>query len=240
MKILILGQPRVGKTTLAEKIGKKYKLPVYHTDVLRKDLGYGSVSTNKHIFTTGIEIQYQKNFYDEIISKLPNDYVLEGSAIYPCDVLYFNPDAVVMLSAVDRSLEQMFQDSRKYDARDSYTGRRTDFELLDLFSIYKEFEENWYSKYHDIVPTINNMDYALRLSEAEAVIDVQIKKDHFTKDNSILGELFGCFKIISTLYSFDSPDTVYRRINRDNDICPEELYDDFQRLRIGSGGTWKQ
>ena len=166
MKILIIGQPRLGKTTLALRIGEKYKIPVYHTDVLRKDLGYGSVSTNKHIYATGIDIQEQKKFYDKIAKILPDNYVIEGSAIYPCDVLYFNPDVVVMLSAVERTLEQMFLDSRKYDATDSYTRRRTDFELLELFSIYKEFEENWYYKYCDIVPTVNNIDYSERLGEA--------------------------------------------------------------------------
>lgn len=227
MKILILGQPRSGKTTVASRIENKYKVPIYHTDILRKELGYGDVSTNNHIFATGIDIQHQKEFYDEIIKLLPNDYVLEGSAIYPCDVLYFKPDAVVMMSAAGRSLEEMFQDSRKYDTKDSYTRKRTDVELLKLFDIYKEFEENWYAKYRDIVPTAENMDFFSKLEEAEAIIDMQIRRENFNETS--FGELIECFNIIPTPYSFADSSSVYRRnIGDGNDLCPEELYNDLR------------
>lgn len=70
MKILILGQPRSGKSTLAKILSKKLNIPVICTDKYRREWGFHKPHKG---YDTEINITRQKEFYNKLL-KLYNEF----------------------------------------------------------------------------------------------------------------------------------------------------------------------
>ena len=97
MKLIILGQPRSGKSTLARIISKELNIPIICTDKYRREWGFHEPWKG---YETEIAPEKQKDFYKKLL-ELYNSYkdvILEGSAINPKDLKLFEYDNAVLLA----------------------------------------------------------------------------------------------------------------------------------------------
>ena len=159
MRILILGQPRTGKTILSTRLKEHYGIPVMHTDRYRREWGYHCPWKG---YSTEIPFEKQNAFYQQLqgLYMSYEDIILEGSAIYPDDRDLFPHDSAVLLFR-DVSSDQMLKDVRKYDDKDSWTSKRDDSYLLTPFSDYLRYSEEWVRKCKTSHPElcINTTDF---------------------------------------------------------------------------------
>ena len=140
MKILILGQPRSGKSTVAKKLNDKLNIPIICTDKYRREWGFHEPWKG---YETEINPIRQFEFYEKLKNEINNykDIIVEGSAINPKDRDYFNFDVCILLGRKYLSVTDEFILSRKYD--NDWTSKRNDDYLIKLFKEYKNFSNIW-------------------------------------------------------------------------------------------------
>jgi len=165
MKILILGQPRSGKSTLTRILSEQLNFPTISTDSYRRKWGFHKPHNG---YDTEIEPSKQLNFYNrlkEICEKYDN-LILEGSAINPKDSYLFDPDIVILLSRKNITVEKMLEDSRRYD--DDWTKLRDDKYLYNLFQNYKSYSQKWEKANKDIL--VDTTNYLEGIENAKNII----------------------------------------------------------------------
>jgi shikimate kinase len=170
MKIIILGQPRSGKSTLANILNNELDIPILCTDKYRQEWGYHEPWKG---YDTEIAPQRQQEFYDKL-NKLYNSYenvILEGSAINPKDRGLFVYDAIVLLGK-NISAEEMLENTRKYD-QDCWTTKRDDEYLLKLFADYLHYSKIWQKQNKEIY--IDTTDFHVGIKNAKKSIFQQLE-----------------------------------------------------------------
>jgi adenylate kinase family enzyme len=171
MKIIILGQPRSGKSTLANILSKELNLPIICTDKYRREWNYHEPWKN---FDTEINPKKQQEFYKQL-NELYNSYedvILEGSSINPIDRKLFTYDAIVLLGR-NISAEDMLKYTRRYDH--DWTTKRNDEYLLELFKNYLHYSKLWVDKNKEIYVDTTNFDAGIE--KAKKSILEQLKGD---------------------------------------------------------------
>jgi len=177
MKILILGQPRSGKSNLARIISKQINFPIICTDYYRKEWNYHE---DHHGYDTEINPSNQMNFYNRLkqVYETYDNLILEGSAINPKDSNFFNPDIVILLSRKNISVEEMFKETRKYD--NDWTKFRGDEYLLNLFETYLDYSKKWAIENKEIL--VDTTNYLEGLNNAKNII---LSKFNDIKNNQV-------------------------------------------------------
>lgn len=161
MKFIILGQPRSGKSTLANILSKELNIPIICTDKYRREWGFHDPWKG---YDTEISPDRQMDFYKKLL-ELYNSYdnvILEGSAINPNDIKLFCCDKVVLLYRNLSNIE-MLNMSRKYDS--DWTLKREDDYLLNLFATYIEYSRNWVSNNKDIAVDTTDFKNGIELAK---------------------------------------------------------------------------
>lgn len=162
MRILIMGQPRSGKSTLAKRMAGLTGFTVINTDRYRREWGYHEPWKG---YPTEISPQNQPIFYQRLTDLCgSSDVIIEGSAIAPEDSALLCPSASVLLGRPGLSPEGMFVASRRYDT--DWTSRREDDYLLKLFSDYHNYTVKWFRDNGAIA--VDTTDYEKGLADAEA------------------------------------------------------------------------
>lgn len=169
MRIIILGQPRSGKSTLATILSKELNISIICTDKYRREWNYHEPWKG---YDTEINPEKQQNFYKQL-NELYNSYedvILEGSSINPKDRNLFNYDAIVLLGR-NITAEDMLKNSRIYDQ--DWTTRRNDEYLLELFNNYLSYSKVWVSKNKEIY--IDTTNFEVGIENAKKYILEQLK-----------------------------------------------------------------
>ena len=166
MKIIILGQPRSGKSTLARLLSRELSIPSICTDQYRYDWGFHEPWKG---YETEIAPEKQDLFYEKIAA-LCADYphfILEGNAINPRDIDRFTPDAAVLLARLNITPDECLRLCRRYDKND-WTCRRDDDYLLKLFTVYAQFARKWAVENPELL--VDTSDYDAGIKAARAMI----------------------------------------------------------------------
>lgn len=168
--ILILGQPRSGKSTLANMIAQKFNYQIIHIDNLRDALNSTFPELNINPFNAIESSKFQsflKSFYDENCNNERNiyNYVLEGCdvSVYDCNRLYNTGENIIyFLAPVNISYEDFFNNIRKYDEKKDWTYSLSDEELLkyvkEIISDGKKIREECQKYKLKFVDTSQNRD----------------------------------------------------------------------------------
>lgn len=149
MLVLVLGIAKVGKTYITNVIEDRYDAYVIHTDPLRREWGYHSPNMG---FPTEVSDKDKPLFYKELKDEVDaclNMYsvvLIEGNAIDPGDVDYFDPDVVVVLGNKLDSKDKIDR-AKQYADATTWVNRRDPEYLETLFKYYKSVEDRWRDEY---------------------------------------------------------------------------------------------
>lgn len=155
LKLIILGQPRTGKSTLARILSEELGFPIVCTDKYRREWGFHEPWKGHD---TEISFHNRKKFYQKLLELYESydNLILEGSAIHPDDLSLFSNDGAVLLYR-RLSAREMLKFCRKYDS--DWTIRRDDAYLLNLFEEYIKFSNQWVKEHQEnSVDTTNYLD----------------------------------------------------------------------------------
>lgn len=147
--VIILGAARAGKSTLAQKIHRKYNYSIISIDsfvsALRDtfpDLGISHSNTeNKFKVLPTFVFSYMK----KIMKEYPDEsFILEGWHVYPEDIakLFKNENVqIICLGYTETNCEECLNLIRKNEKENSYTKRMTDEEVKELISKHIEYSK---------------------------------------------------------------------------------------------------
>lgn len=137
--IIILGEPRCGKSTLANMIVDKFNYQVIRIDALRDtfqtiypELDIApNIATKNEKFQLFIKEYLRRNINEEERNKY--GYVIEGceTSVYDCNRLFNTPNNLIYyLVPFDISPLDFFNNIRKYDTTRDWSYKLSDEELL--------------------------------------------------------------------------------------------------------------
>lgn len=147
MIILIMGQPRSGKSTIAQALSEQYSFPIMCTDKYRREWGFHEPWKG---FSTEINKNKQNEFYCKLkeFSDSFENVIIEGSAINPKDRNVFNANINILVGRKNLSAAEQLSLTRKYDT--GWTTNRSDEYLLKLFSHYIKYNNEWMNENKEI------------------------------------------------------------------------------------------
>ncbi len=177
--IIIIGQPRCGKTTLANMLYRKYKYQIIHADCERValDLAFPELNIkNNELFPKYLEILLRKNKRD---NRNNFSVILEGTDIKISDIMkYFNlnENIVICLGVCSIDYSEFANEIMNNDTELDWTKKCTNDEILNYCKEYIEksmADKNECEKYGlRFVDTSINRTKKLRLlvKEIESLI----------------------------------------------------------------------
>lgn len=139
--IIIFGEPRSGKSTLANMIVDRFNYQVIHVDSIRDtfkkiypELG---IAPNIAIENEKFQLFLQEYLYRNTIKEERNKYgyVMEGceTSVDDCNRLYNDGNNIIyFLAQVDITPEQLFNNIRNNDSKQDWTFKYTDDELMKI------------------------------------------------------------------------------------------------------------
>ena len=138
--IIIFGEPRCGKSTLANMIVDKFQYQVIRVDALRDtfktiypELNIApNTAIENEKFQLFIQEYLRRNIKKEERNKY--GYVIEGceTSVYDCNKLFNNSDNIIYyLVPIDITPIEFFNKIRKNDSAKDWTYMLTDKELLE-------------------------------------------------------------------------------------------------------------
>lgn len=174
--ILVMGQPRSGKTTVARRISETLGLPVLHTDRLRTELGMHCPWCG---FDTEIEPCTEPLFLEHLrkATMESDGIIIEGMSVAPRNVGHLSPDAAVVMTA-NMPPAALLRRCRQYDSPTCWTSGKADTYLLHLFANYRDYGLRWEREARaagiDVVDTA--ADYEGGIDEAVSFLMRQLGK----------------------------------------------------------------
>ena len=139
--IIIFGEPRSGKSTLANMIVDRFNYQVIHVDSIRdtfkKIYPELDIAPDKAIKNKKFQLFLQEYLYRNTIKEERNKYgyVMEGceTSVCDCNRLYNNDNNIIyFLAQVDITPEQLFNNIRNNDSKQDWTFKYTDDELMKI------------------------------------------------------------------------------------------------------------
>lgn len=137
--IIIFGEPRCGKSTLANMIVDKFHYQVIRVDALRDtfktiypELNIApNTAIKNEKFQLFIQEYLRRNIKKEERNKY--GYVIEGceTSVYDCNRFFNNDDNIIYyLAPVNITPVDFFNNIRKFDSKKDWTYKLTDEELI--------------------------------------------------------------------------------------------------------------
>ena len=139
--IIIFGEPRSGKSTLANMIVDKYNYQVIHVDSIRdtfkKIYPELNIAPDKAMKNKRFQLFLQEYLFMNSKKEERNKYgyVMEGceTSVCDCNRLYNNDNNIIYyLAQVDITPEQLFNNIRENDSKQDWTFKRSDDELIKI------------------------------------------------------------------------------------------------------------
>ncbi len=159
MVIIILGQPRTGKTILANEINKKLNYNLISMDKERWNLGYYS-----KWYDTQIHPLDQNKFERHIQSLVKGNTIIEGMEMHPDRARKIFKDAViVLLYRKDMTAGELLEDCRKYD-KNCYTNYKSNKDMIKSLIIHNKVGRKWASETKEKV--FDTKDFEKGLTDA--------------------------------------------------------------------------
>lgn len=159
MVIIILGQPRTGKTILANEINKKLGYNMISMDKERWNLGYYSKK-----YDTQIHPLNQNKFERHIKSLVDGNTIIEGMEMHPDKARKRFKDAIiVMLYRKDMTVGELVEDCRKYD-KGSYTNYKSNEAMIKSLIVHNKVGRKWASETKEKV--FDTTDFEKGLTDA--------------------------------------------------------------------------
>lgn len=157
MIIIVLGQPRTGKTILAKELNRKLGYKYISMDKERLNLGYYSKK-----FETQIHPINQNRFEKHIQSLVDGNTLIEGMEIHPDKARRRFKDAIiVMLYRKDMTVGELLEDCRKYD-KGCYTNYKSDKEMIKSLIVHNKVGRKWANETKEKVFDTTNFEKGLR------------------------------------------------------------------------------
>ena len=170
MVVIILGQPRTGKTILANEINKKLNYKMISMDKERWNLGYYSKK-----YPTQIHPLNQKRFENHIKSLVNGDTIIEGMEIHPDNARKLFKDAIiVMLYRKDMTVGELVSDCRKYD-KGSYTNYKSNEAMIKSLIVHNKVGRKWASETKERVFDTTNFEKGLTDAYNYIINEIKIK-----------------------------------------------------------------
>ncbi len=167
MKVIIIGTPGKGKTTLCKMIKQNYPdVTIISLGELRNPLGIHKPHLNYETEVAPEHTVFFRDVVDNAMSVHKN-FVVEGYGLNPEDALFLankHNCPCVLLCHKNTTAQEDFELVRKYDAKDKWTAKRDDEYLKKLYSFYKETEKSWIMRMPSdlIFTTDKNFDVSLK------------------------------------------------------------------------------
>ena len=139
--IIIFGEPRSGKSTLANMIVDRFNYQVIHVDSIRdtfkKIYPELEIAPDKAVKNKKFQLFLQEYLYRNTIKEERNKYgyVMEGceTSVCDCNELYNNDNNIIyFLAQVNITPEQLFNNIRNNDTKQDWTFKRSDDELMKI------------------------------------------------------------------------------------------------------------
>ena len=150
MKVIILGVPCRGKTTLCNKLLEEHpNTKVLCTDKLRQALDVYDPDNNYPTEVAPEDISLIVRVVQEFLYHFDN-CIVEGSGLSPRDaksITFSFNIPVILLTHRNTTVKQDLELIRKYDNKNKWTNNRTDQYLLKRLEFYKRVEEDWFKHF---------------------------------------------------------------------------------------------
>lgn len=151
--ILILGIPRAGKSTLSKMIAKKYNNYItIDTDSIRDAFQHALPSTKINKYNgKGMKDDFPKFIeqllYWESYNNQEYNYIIDSADISPLKAKeLFNNDKniIIFLGFLNITVEEVFENCRKYDKENSWSKKVPDKELKEILKRYVDRSKELY------------------------------------------------------------------------------------------------
>ena len=146
MKILIIGTPGSGKTTLANMIRKDLDNSItISLGSIRSLLGFHEPHKGYETEVNPKRIPALLKIINIAIDDASKEHnvIIEGYGISPIDALKLHVDNIILLGRNDTTALENYERARKYDDKNKWTQRRSDKYLIELEKFYKTVENKW-------------------------------------------------------------------------------------------------
>ena len=139
--IIIFGEPRSGKSTLANMIVDRFNYQVIHVDSIRdtfkKIYPELDIAPDRAIKNKKFQLFLQEYLYRNTIKEERNKYgyVMEGceTSVCDCNELYNNDNNIIyFLGQINITSKELFNNIRNNDSNHDWTFNRSDDELMEI------------------------------------------------------------------------------------------------------------
>lgn len=183
--IIIFGEPRSGKSTLANMIADELNYQIIHIDALRNTFAkiYPELNIAPDIAIKNEKFQlFIQEYLDANLKEERNKYgyVMEGceTSVADCNRLFNSKDNIIYyLAPVDVTPDEFFRNIRANDTENDWTHNRSDEQLMQsvkrMISRGKNFEEECKKYNINFVDTSHNRKEKLNniLEDIKSMVD---------------------------------------------------------------------
>lgn len=169
MKILIIGTPGSGKTTLANMIRKDLDNSItISLCSIRSLLGFHEPHKGYETEVNPKRIPALLKIINIAIDDASKEHnvIIEGYGISPIDALKLHVDNIILLGRNDTTALENYERARKYDDKNKWTQRRSDKYLIELEKFYKTVENKWMNEDIKGINKFDTTDFEIGIKKA--------------------------------------------------------------------------